>query len=289
MVPDLLTLFILSIAIFLFIVVIGSELFAIMADEQLRLLRLSVHSAPLPSADRIGTGPEPVSRYLSWALMDNREPDGGCIRIRHEGRIRFGKDGRWMPSGGEAFFPLAVPAFMWRSTILYAPGIWLEAFDYYIDRTAGMNLNLFSVFPLSNGQSESLKGSSLFRYLAFTPLFPIVHATSPFIHWENIDETMAKAVISDNGQSAEAVVRFDGRGRIGSIEACGRTDPKSSRPLPGHYLNRFSSYTEMGGFHIPRQIISEIVLPEGGLVCAEYTITAVESETRGSPAGKVSA
>jgi hypothetical protein len=288
MYAELLTGIILCVVIFCFIIVIGGELFAIMADEQLRLLRLIVHYAPFPAAERTADGPEPVSRYMSWALAENRGPDSGCVRVRHEGRIRFGKDGRWMPMGGEAFFALAVPAFVWRSTILYAPGIWLESFDYYVDRIAGMNLNLFSVFPLNNGQSDALKGRSLFRYLACTPLFPLVHTTSSFIRWENIDETMAKAVISDNGQSAEAVVRFDSRGRIGSIEACGRTDPDTSIPLPGHFLSRFSSYREMAGFRIPRQIVSEIILPEGGHVCAEYTITAVEPETPVSRAGRFS-
>jgi len=281
MASELLAGFILCVIIFLFLIVIGSELFTIMADEQLRLLRLIVHYAPLPATCGTPTGPEPLSRYLSWALGQNCDPACGCVRVRHEGRIRFGKDGRWMPMGGEAFFPLAVPAFVWRSTILYAPGMWLEAFDYYVDRTAAMNLNLFSVFPLNNGQPVALKERSLLRYLACTPLFPLVHATSSFIRWENIDETMAKAVISDNGQSAEAFVRFDGRGRIGSIEACRKTDPDTSRPVPGHYLSRYSSYTEMGGFWIPLQIVSEFILPEGGHICAEYTITAVEPETPG--------
>jgi hypothetical protein len=281
MYTELMTGFILCIAVFLVIVVTGSELFAIMAGEQLRLLRLSAHHAPLPEADGILPAPEPVSRYLSWATGETLAPDEGCVRIRHEGRIRFGEDGRWMPMGGEAFFPLAVPAFVWRSTILYAPGIWLETFDYYVDRTAAMNLNLFSVFPLNNGHSDAMKKSSLFRYLACTPLFPIVHASSSFIRWVNISETTAQAVISDNGHSAKAIVRFDSRGRIGSIEAC-HGNPARVNAGPGHYLSRFSAWAEMGGRWIPTRVASEIVLPEGGLLYAEYAITSVESGVPGA-------
>lgn len=283
MVPELLTGFILWIGIVLLIIVTGSELFAIRVNEQIRYLLLIIHDAPYNGSSPMPAVPEPVSRYLSRALGENRCPAEGCVRIHLEGRIRFGKNGRWMPVGGEAFFPLAVPGFVWRSTILYAPCVWLETFDYYTDRTAGVNLNLFSVFPLNNQNSTTLAKNSLFRYLASTPLFPFIHATSSFIRWENIDDTMAKAVISDNGQSAEAVVRFDGRGGIESIEACERTGPDSDRPVPGHFLSRFSSYADMGGFHIPTQVTSEISRPEGGLMTAEYTITAVEPVTADAP------
>jgi hypothetical protein len=271
----------LFLVVFSFIIVVGHELFSIMIDEQLRYLHLIVHYAPLLPAVSIPQRPEPLSRYVSWALGENRAPVG-CMHFRHGGRIRYGKTGRWMNMGGEGFFSVAVPAFVWHATITWAPGIWLEAYDYYVDRKAGMNLNLFSVFPLDNAQTDDVKDGSLFRYLTRTPLFPMILGSFPFIHWENIDDSTAKAVIKDKDISVEAIARFDSKGMIESFEACRKTIPETGRPVPGHFASRFTSYADVGGCRIPMQITSEIILPEGEYVCAEYAITLVEFDAPGT-------
>ena len=169
---------------------------------------------------------------------------------------------------------------MWHSTITWLPGVWLEAFDYYFDRDVGMYLNLFSLCPLeNNAHKDELKDGSLFRYLACTPLFPMIHGSSDSITWENVDDTTAKATILDKDHSIEALVRFDGQGRIESIESCRKTHPETGRPVPGHFASRFSGYTDKGSYHIPIQISSDIILPEGEEVHAEYVITGIEFNT----------
>ena len=281
MLSELLFGFILWITVFLFIIVVGSELFSIMIDERLRYLRLIVNYAPLPATISIPTHPEPVARYASYAIGENRDPVG-CVHIRHTGRIRYGKTGRWMNMGGEAFFSLATPGFVWRATIMYFPGIWLEAFDYYVDREAGMNLNLFSVFPLDNSQSDEIKKGSLFRYLACTPLVPLIYGSNDFISWENVTDTTARAIIRNKDQSAEALVRFNGRWEIESIESCHKIHPETGRPVPGHFTSRFSGYSDETGYRIPVKIASEIMLPDGEEVHAEYVITDIEFHSTGT-------
>jgi hypothetical protein len=280
MLTELMFGIILCIVIFIFIIVVGSELFRIMVNEQLRFLLLIVHYAPLPATISIPSRPEPVARYVSWALGENRHPVG-CMQFRHGGRIRFGKTGRWMDMGGKGFFSVAVPAFVWHATITYAPGIWLETFDYYVDHKAGMNLNLFSVFPLDNAQTDEVRESSLFRYLTRTPLFPMILGSSAFIHWENVDDSAAKVIIKDKNTSVEALVRFNGRGTIESVESCRKRHPETGRPVPGHFASRFSEYAEVEGYRIPMQIASEIILPDGELVCAEYAITEIKFDLQG--------
>jgi hypothetical protein len=281
MLTELLSGFIFWFVIFFFIIIVGNELFTILVNEQLRYLRLIVHYAPLPATACIASGSGPVPQNLSWAPGEKRDP-AGSVHIRHAGRIRYGKNGRWMDMGGEAFLSLAVPAFVWHATITYAPGIWRESFDYYVDHTAGTNLNLFSVIPVDNGHTDEIKKSSLFRYLACTPLFPIVYGSSPFIRWENVDDSVAKAVISDGDTAVEAITRFDTEGGIGSIDTSDKKHPVKDRPVPGHYTSRFSSYTEVGGCRIPMEVTSEIILPAGELVSAEYIITLNEFDAPGT-------
>lgn len=278
---DMLTFGILVwIAIILLVIVAGSELFTIMIEEQIRYLRLIIHYAPLPATISIPSRPEPVARYVSWALGENRKLVAS-VHIRFAGRRRYGKSGRWMDIGGEAFFSVAAPGFVWRATTTYAPGIWLETFDYHVDDKAGMNLNLFSALPLGNAHDDAIKTSSLFRYLACTPLFPMIHGSAGFISWENINDSTSKAIISDKGRSVEAIARFNGRGWIESIEMHDKTIPETGKPVPGHFATRFSSYTQIEGFWIPMQVDSDMILPEGEYVTAEYSITEIEFDGMG--------
>jgi len=266
------------IAIVLLVIVAGSEFFAMMIEEQIRFLHLIVHYAPLPAIVCIPSRPEPVARYVTWALGENRTLVG-CVHIRFGGRRRYGKTGRWMDIGGEAFFSLAAPGFVWRATTTYAPGIWLETFDYHVDDKSGMNLNLLSVFPLDNAHNDAIKTSSLFRYLACAPLFPMIYGSAGFITWENIDDSTAKAIITDKGCSVEAIARFNGRGWIESIGMHDTTHPETGRPVPGHFATRFSSYTQVEGYWIPMQVDSDMILPDGEYVTAEYSITEIEFDT----------
>jgi len=274
--PDLLVLAVISgAAIFLFAVAIGSNLFVVMVNEQVRCLRENALSSPMPGGPAHRSRPEPVSRYLAWAAGD-KKPDAGCARIRFHGRMKIGKNGRWMKTGGSACFSLAVPDYVWHATITFAPGIWIEACDFYINRTARMHFSLFSFFPLNKVHGHDIPVPSLFQYLASAPLFPQVLASSDSVSWENINESAAIATIHDGDIPARALVRFDGNGRPESITAYDPESPARNHPVPGMFASRFSGYAETGGYHVPFQVVSEYYLPDGAYACMEYTVNGID-------------
>jgi hypothetical protein len=278
MFAELTTGILLWVTLFLFIIVVGSELFAIMVDEQIRYLRLIIFYAPLPATTGIPSNPEPVARYVFWSYAENPNPVD-CVHVQYTGRIRYGRMGRWMKVNGGALFSLVAPAFIWHAKVTYAPGIWIEAFDYYVHHEAGMNFNLFSFLPLDNANTGEIRGSSLFRYLACTPLFPMIYRSSGFIRWETVDDMTAKAIIHDPDLSVDAIARFNGRGWIESISTRQKIHPETGRPVPGLFASRFSGYAEVGGYRIPTRVASEMIMPHGEYVCAEYSITGVTYDT----------
>jgi hypothetical protein len=280
--PQMLVLqgIIFSLVTVLLAIAIGSNLFSVMVDEQIRYLQLIVTYAPLPATGFRRTPPDPVTRYLKWAVGNEDDP-AGCARIRYSGKIRLGKDGRWMKMGGSACFSQAVPGFVWHSTMIFAPFIWIETLDYYVHRNAGMNLNLFSFFPLNNSRDERIAVPSLFRYLACAPLYPRILASPDHVSWEAIDDSEAQAVIHDAGIATEAIVRFNRNGWIDSIAAHDPASPASGHPIPGVVTCRFSDYAEIGGHHIPTQVSSEQFLPDGTYSCMEFEVISAEYDMPG--------
>jgi hypothetical protein len=276
MIAEVFTGIIIFFMLFLVIIIVGSKLFTIRVNDQIRYLSLIIFYAPLPAINSIPSNPKPGTRYLSWALGNNRDPFGE-IHIRYAGRIRYGKTNRGMKMTGEAFFSLATPGFVEHTKIACSPGIWPDAFDYYVHDEAGMNLYLFSFFPLNISHNDEIKTASLFRYLASTPIFPAIYGAPGFIKWENVDDSTAKAIIHHSDQSVEAMARFNSQGWIEQIALCRKIRPEiSGRPGPGLFTSRFSSYEWVGGFRIPIQIVSDLNLPGRGYACAEYTITSIE-------------
>jgi hypothetical protein len=274
--PDLLILTIIfSIAIFLFAVAIGSNLFMIMVDEQVRYLRMIAFYAPLPVQESNRLQTEPVSRYLTWAAGNKPNP-AGCARVRFSGRIQLGKNGRWRKTGGSGYFSLAVPAFVWHTTITCAPGIWIETCDYYVHRSAGVNFNLFSFLPLNNAHSSEIARPALFQYLAFTPIFPHVLDSLPAVSWDYIDDTAAIATIHHADISTQALALFDGKSRLESMALHDPLSPARDPPAPGIFSCRYSCYEESGGYQVPRKVVVEQHLPDGTYACVEYSITAID-------------
>jgi hypothetical protein len=147
-----------------------------------------------------------------------------------------------------------------------------------------MNLNLYSLIPLSNQQSSGMICPALFRYLAFTPLFPIIHRTETSIRWSPVDHTAARATITDGGRSAEALVRFDERGWIESMNLLHNPTGAKNGNAAGLVSCKYSSYSEMHGCHIPKTLEAEFCLPDGVLYNAVYHIETLDY-TRGGEAG----
>lgn len=271
---------VLSVAIFLLAVAIGSNLFAIMAAEQRRYLRLIEQYAAPPEPVPARALPEPVYRFAAGAHQDDDARIPACTRIRFRGRIRFGKTGRWLHLGGRASFAFAVPAYTWHATIGYAPGIWMEAFEYCVNRKAGMILNLFSVIPLNNARGPAVLAPALFRYFVGLPFFPPRAGCAGALAWEPIDETAARAVIRDGTASAAGLVRFDVRGQVESITADNPVDPANPGRKTGLVSCRFSGSFGAGETCVPREMILEQFLPDGRYTCAELTVVRVDYDLR---------
>jgi hypothetical protein len=264
-----------SIAIFLFAVAIGSNLFAVMIDDRVQHLRLIIACAPLPASVTGRSCPEPVSRYLALSARDTTD-GAGCARLRFSGRTRFGRTGRWMKMGGTAFFSLAVPGFVWHTTISRIPGMWMDMCEYYLHKKGGMTLNLFSFLPLARRHDCDTARSSLFRYLAMTPFFPKALAHPGWISWHHTDDSAAVAEIRHDDISVQAITRFDQGGRIESITLHDTESAGHLHTATRVFSCHFSGYTDAGGYRIPGQCVTEHILPGGEYTCTEFFVTSVE-------------
>jgi hypothetical protein len=104
---------------------------------------------PQQLAARLDSLPEPVRRYLRFAIKDGA-PAIRTVRLEHGGTFRPKPEQRWLPIRGVEYFTTAMPGFVWNATISPAPLAWIDARDRLHNRRGNMLVKLESLFTIAD-------------------------------------------------------------------------------------------------------------------------------------------
>lgn len=118
----------------------------------------------------------------------------------------------WNPGKAEQYFTVYPPAFNWSITTEMNPLFTVVGRDQFIDGKGEMSIQLLSLIPVVNvKESNKLNQAALQRFLAEIVWFPTA-ALSPYITWETLDATSARATMEYQGAIGSGVFHFDENG-----------------------------------------------------------------------------
>jgi uncharacterized protein DUF6544 len=84
---------------------------------------------------RLNTLPEPVRRYLRYAICEGA-PAIRTARLGHGGTFRMAPNQRWLAIEGKQYFTIGQPGFIWTGTVRPLPFISIRALlPGRVDRT----------------------------------------------------------------------------------------------------------------------------------------------------------
>jgi len=225
--------------------------------------------------------PEPVARYLKWALRDG-QPIIRSVRMTQTGMFlaKDSPDG-WRPFEATQFFVAKPPGFVWDARIQMAPLTTARVRDAYTAGKGSMRVKLFSLFPLVDEQDKAeLDSGALMRYLAEAMWFPTALLPSQGVRWTAIDSTSARATLTDSHTAVSLDFHFGPNGEITGVNSPGRY----YREADGNYVlmpwaGRVRAYGERGGMRIPVEVDVEWQYPDrnvpywkGKIGEVEYTV-----------------
>jgi hypothetical protein len=182
------------------------------------LLSSARRSTPhLLTADSLAELPPPVRRFLerSNALGS---PPAVAVRLKQTGTMMSKPDGGWTPFSAEQYFSVEHPAFIWKARMAMAPLVDVVARDRYSEGRGNMLIKALSLVTIADARGPEMDQGTLLRYLAETAWFPSA-ALSPYIRWEPIDSTSAKATMTFGAVSASGTFTFDAEGDVTRFEA----------------------------------------------------------------------
>jgi hypothetical protein len=221
--------------------------------------------------------PAPVARYVR-RVLDPGQPLVRAARITHEGEFRTGPDAPWSPFESVQHFTAVPAGFVWDARIRMAPLASVRVRDHYIGGRAAMLGKLAALIPVVDEEGgEELAASALHRQLAERVWFPTSLLPSQGVRWEAVDDSTARASLTDSGITVSLTAHFGDDDLIQRVEMMRYRDVNGtgvSTPFVGH----FRGYARLDGMLVPLEGETEWILPEGRFMFWKARITDARYE-----------
>ena len=215
---------------------------------------------------RLDRLPRPVARYFSFAFRPGQPRIRGA-HIRWTGEFQLRPNAGWSPFTAEQDFTTTPPGFVWDAEIRMLGFVPMRVRDSYIGRTGAMLGRLGGVVPLVNqhGSAEMASGA-LTRWLGEAIWFPtaLLPDANPGggVHWDAIDDSTARATLTDGEVSVQAEFHFAPSGEITRMTAMRFRDVNGVGVLTP-FEAICGSYARRDGVMIPMSGEVAWLLPEG--------------------------
>ena len=228
---------------------VGRARFARQIDREVsELLAAGNARSAVLTEDDLAQLPAPVQRWLRYSRVVGAERPA-TVRLRQEGQFRTGEGQAWMPFKAEQHYTTDPPGFLWSASIRMAPLITITGRDRYTNGTGDIEMRVLSLIPVANKSGGSFNQGELLRYLSEIGWFPAA-AVSPYIAWQGLDDTTARATISHRGVTGSATFVFDAEGRLTSLVA---ERPNDTRNNVEQWTCLYRAYGEIGGVLVPME------------------------------------
>ena len=226
------------------------------------------------SGERIDSLPEPVQRYVRYALPEGAEPVR-FVRIKQTGQFRTDPAGEWMPVEAEQYYSVGFPAFIWRAKIQFLFLFWIDVRDKYDGTEGNMLVKIISTIPVADAKGPEVDVSSLHRYIGEMPWFPSAFLNEAHVTWEPIDSSRARAIITGGNCSTFVEFSFDEEGRITRVTTEERFRTVGDQFVQNRWTGYYYDYQEQNGLNIPMEILAEWNLPEGDFSYVRLSATDI--------------
>lgn len=166
---------------------------------------------PVSGAD-LAHLPAPVQRYLRRAGVVG-QPRVRNFRVRMHGRIRGGRDARWMPLRAEQYNFVDEPArlFYLNASMFAVP---VQGYHRYVGPSATMTVKAAALVPVvrvAGPEMDQGETVTMFNDMCFMAPATLIDRA---IAWEPVDDRTARARFTNAGHTIRAELSFSDAGEL---------------------------------------------------------------------------
>lgn len=206
--------------------------------------------------------PEIVGLWLENSGMTGIDKIKSVV-FSQQSTLKTSPGGSWMPVEAVQYVRTDNLGYLWTATVEAAPYIYLAGRVKYVDGKGHMLIKLLSLIPVADSEGEEIDQGSLLRYLAEMVWYPGA-ARQPYVSWEEIDDTKAKATMSYGGITASGIFEFNKMGDPLRFEAERYYNRKEGATLETWVVDmEAGSYKTFEGLRVPTRAKVTWKLTEG--------------------------
>jgi hypothetical protein len=220
--------------------------------------------------------PVPVQRFFRTVLKDG-QAIASAVKLSQQGLFNMSEtEDKWSPFTATQLVMTQRPGFDWDARIQMAPGVNAFVHDTYLLGEGSLHASLLGLFTVAkmHGAPENNQGE-LLRFLAEATWYPTALLPSQGVRWDAIDDTCARATLTDGATTVSLVFQFNAEGAIATCRAEARyRDKLTAMPWSG----RFWEYSVRNGMLIPLEGEVGWEYPEGIRLYFKGRITEIDYE-----------
>ncbi|PSB50495.1 hypothetical protein C7B67_14300 [filamentous cyanobacterium Phorm 6] len=205
--------------------------------------------------------PAPVQRFFRTVIKDG-QAIVAAVKLSQQGLFNLNEiEDKWSPFTATQFVTTQRLGFDWDARIEMAPGVNAFVHDTYLLGEGSLHASLLGLFTVAKIHStpEANQGE-LLRFFAEATWYPTALLPSQGVRWEAIDDTSARATLTDGATTVSLVFQFNAEGAIAIMRAEARyRDKLTAMPWSG----RFWEYSVRNGMLIPLEGEVGWEYPEG--------------------------
>ena len=216
------------------------------------------------NAAEIAGLPAPVRGYFERALTHG-QPIIRFVQINQAGSFNLSLVApQWKPFTARQHVITARPGFVWDAAILMFPAVPVRVVDAYIAAVGLLRPAILGLFPMGAVQGTGgIARGELMRYFAEAVWYPTALLPSQGVVWQAVDDSSARATISDGPHSLTLLFRFGAEGLVAEVHADARGGMMGKTMVMMPWDCRLSQYRRQDGMLVP--VTAEVIwqTPQG--------------------------
>ncbi len=218
--------------------------------------------------------PAPVKKWLH-ASGATGKPTISVGKIIQKAEIKLKPDqNNWMHASAVQYSTIDNPAFIWIVDVKMNGLLSFQGRDKFENGKGEMLIKMNSLINVVNEEGEKLDEGTIQRYLGEMVWFPSL-ALSPYITWEQINDTTAKATMSFKGTKGSGTFYFNSDGDFTKFSAL-RYSGNEADAKRHEWILLVNSYKTFEGIKVPAKMTATWKLDEMDWTWLKLEITDIK-------------
>ncbi len=274
--PKIIVILIASFGTLVVLVSLSAFVSRMFVSRAVNRLISSIGKEPLPhfSAELARSLPAPVRRYLHYTLKEG-QPNIRYAILKQTARFRHRPGSPWFTVKATEVISGMEPGFVWDAVLRHNRAWWRTAKLSYAGGAGHGHIKLFGALTLQEYEGPETDTSMLFRFLSELVWLPTGLLPTRTLRWEPIDDSTARAIITDGDIQVQATFHVNEIGEIDRIVTGDKYRDHKSGFEQATFTLTCRNYREFEGVMIPTEVDFVWNLESGDFEYGQFNIIDV--------------